>query len=206
MKKNILTAKNKYFKCKKQLEAAVKKGRDVDQQIFLDFFRASLDLKAAYYQGRVEPIQKNGVIIAWVKYKDFDIDSFSNNYFADAFLTTAQLEEFAENPFKYIPRGTEPQNVYIYGMFESFESDVAPHIIKLYHHGANSITYFGWDFDRKKYTPIDAVDVIHTLVEMVSEPSLYKDFKQRIKDSNNGLYDIESLAYIKNLKRLAAAI
>jgi hypothetical protein len=204
--KDLRNIRGRYYKYKKKLEITIKKGTDLDDQIFIDFLKASIELKKIHHRGKVKIIQKDNTTIAWVQYNDLDMDTFQNYLVADAFLTAPQLSQFAEDPFKFMLPNTEPNNVYVYGMFESFESDVAPHIIKLYHHGANSITYFGWDFDRKKYMPIDALDAVFTLVKIVSEPALYRDFKQKIKENNNGLYDIESLAYLKSLKRLAAAI
>jgi hypothetical protein len=203
--KDLRNVRSRYYKYKKKLEITIKKGTDLDDQIFLDFLKASIELKKINHKGRIKFVQKDNATIAWVQYNDLDMDTFQNYLVADAFLTTAQLSQFAEDPFKFMLPNTEPNNVYVYGMFDSFESDVAPYIIKLHHWGAQSITYFGWNSITNEYMPIDALDTVFMLIKMVSEPSLYRDFKQKIKENNNGLYDIESLAYIKSLKRLASA-
>lgn len=164
---------------------------------------SAIELRASSVKGKVT-VTTNEIPITWVKYKHINPEIFTETTFADAFLVFTQLKKFAQNPFKYIPEGVEPRNVYVFCLYEDLVKDIAPHVIKLHHHGAPTVVCFLWD--EGEYISIEAISAIYNLVEIVKEPSLYQDFKQNIREQNNGIYRIEDLAYIRSLKNLANAI
>ncbi len=179
------------------------KNQEFTPDSFLDLIQSCIDVRALKVNGEVITIEDD-ITVTWIKYKVFDAENYSESIFADAYFTIAQLDNFASDPFRYMAQDTQPCNIYLFALFEDFITEIAPYVIKLHHQGAPSITCFIWNGD--EYSPIDAVKTIYNLISVITEPSLYKDFKKSIRDNNNGLYDIHDLAYLKNLKNLAHAI
>lgn len=189
---------DKYKNAVCNLERAVKKHQKDVSKLLRQVFELAIQVRIEHTGGKVKLVGN----YAWVVHKGFDSETYQESTLGDVYMYPGYLEEFTKNPFKYTPRGVYPDIVYVFGLHEDFLTDIAPHVITLFHQGATLVHYFGWN--SKKYESCEAVEYVLNLIDIVSEPGSYSEFKKVI--TQDGTYNIKDLAYLRKIKNLAKAI